>query len=343
MKRTLIITIIACLALLACGKRDKDRPANIEELHREQGIPVTILEIAHTDFAKEIEYNVTVVGLRETPVYSFVSDVVQRIRTNVGQRVSQNQVIIDFPENNIQANYHQAEAAYNLAQQVWERMQNLYESGGISKQDLDGAETQFKVAQANWDAVQQTVHVRAPISGTITDINVRQNQKINPGDYLFTVSQLNRLHGRVWITENVINDIPRNAEVLFRWNDIEKKGRIANLALSLNRDHNAFAADIEIDNSDFAVRSGVTGKATILLYRNPEAIVIPRNVVLREPETYRNYVYIAERDTAVKRYITIKNESDINFEIESGLNVGDMLITGGYQFVSDQIKINITD
>jgi len=343
--RPAIRIIIACLLiftliLTACGGKEKVKPANMEEIHREQGVPVRVQEIQPTEFIKEIDYTITVSGLKETRVFAKVSDQVTRIRYGLGQFVSQNQVVIDFPENNAQASYHQAQAAFNLAEQTWNRMQTLYETGGISKQDLDGAETQFKVAQANWDAVQQAVYVRAPITGMITDINVRELQKVNPGDYLFTISQLNKLHGRIWITENDINTIPKNAPVIFKWNDIQKNGKITSIGLSLNTDFNAFGADVEIDNADFAVRSGVTGKVGVVVYRNTKAIVVPRRVVSRDPDG-QYYVYVGKDFTAKRQNVKISNESELNYEISEGLVAGDILIVEGLNLISDGVKVNV--
>jgi len=325
--------------VIGCGKKNMQKPANMEEIYREQGVPIKIQTVALQEFIKEIEFSVTVSGIREAQVNSRIGDQIERIRAKLGDQVNQNQIIIDFPQDNPQASFFQAKAAYELAQQTWHRMQTLHQTGGISQQDLDGAETQFKVAQANWDAVQQSVHVRAPFSGMITDINVRETEKVASGDYLFTVAQLNKLHGRIWIAESDINSVPKNAEVIFRWNDIEKKARVTNLALSLNRDFNAFAADIEIENPDYAIRSGVTGKAILVLYKNSQAVVVPRNIVRKDIDG-QYYVFLAQDNKAIQRKVTIRNESELNYEIQAGLNLGDQLIVQGYQMIQENTKIN---
>jgi membrane fusion protein (multidrug efflux system) len=152
---------------------------------------------------------------------------------------------------------------------------------------------------------------------------------------------LTRLHGRIWISEDDINSVPKNAEVIFRWNDIQKPGRITNLALSMNRDTNAFGADVEIENGDYAVRSGVTGRASLVIYRNNEAIVVPRNVVQKDGEG-KTFVFIgAENGSAQRQYVTISRESDLFYEISEGLKVGDHLIVQGLQHVQDGSKLNV--
>jgi RND family efflux transporter MFP subunit len=330
------------VSAIGCNKKANENPANLEEIYKKQGVPVKIQQITLQEFNKDLDYNVTVSGLRETRVHARLGDQIEKIRVRLGDRVSQNQVVIDFPQDNPQASFYQARANFELADQTWQRMQRLHRSGSISQQELDGAETSFKVAEANWDAVKQSVYVRAPISGMVTDIYVREMQKVNPGDYLFTISQLDKLHGRIWISERDIKSVPRNADIIFIWEDVEKKGKITNLALSLNRDHNAFSADIEIENADYAVRSGVTGRALLRLYSNKEAIVVPRSLVQTD-SNQQAYVYIAEGNNAVKRNVKIGSASELNYEITDGLNVGDFLIIQGLQLVQDGILVNIQE
>ena len=334
----IICLLIVLLLIVGCGRGANERPANMEEIHRERGVPVRVQEIVLSDFVVELEYQTTVNGLRETRVYAGLSDRIEAINARIGQMVAQDEIIIQFPRENAQVNYFQAEAAYKLAELTWERMQALQGTIAISQHELNEYETQFRVAEANWLAVQQAVDVRAPFAGMITDIDVRVMQRVSPGDYLFTVSQLNRLHGRIWVSANDINSVSQNARVIFKRDGIEKQGRVTSIGMTLNPRQNAFAVDVEIENADFAVRGGVTGIASIIIYRNENAISVPRSVVLKDTEG-QDYVYVVENDLAVRKDVTIGNQSELNFEIIEGLETGDMLIIQGLSLVRDGVRV----
>ncbi|MCL2065310.1 MAG: efflux RND transporter periplasmic adaptor subunit [Candidatus Cloacimonetes bacterium] len=335
----MIITLIT-LILTGCGQKNSDQHANMEAIHREQGVPVVVQEIELSEFTVELEYQTTVHGLRETRVYAGITDQVENINARIGQVVSQNEVIIRFPQDNARASYFQAQAAFQLAEQTLQRMRNLFESGGVSQQELDGAETQFRVAEANYDAVQQAVHVRAPIAGTITDISVRPLERVNSGQYLFTISQLNRLHARIWISPNDINSIPQNAKAIFRWNGYTLEGNIASIGLTLVPEQNAFTADIELENINQRVRGGITGLASIIIYKNESAISVPRNIVQRDADG-QTFVFVSENNTAVRKNVSIGKQSELSFEIVDGLEVGDLLIVQGLQLVRAGTKLNV--
>ena len=337
----MFVFILSLILLQGCARNGNDNlPANMEEIHRIQGVPVVVQTVEHSEFLKEYEYQMTVNGIREARINSRIGDMIIDINARIGQNVSQDQIIIQFPQDNPQANYLQSKAAFELAQQTLQRMQVLFQSGGVSQQELDGADTQFKVAEANWNAVQQAVYVRSPISGQITDINVRVGERVNMNDYLFTVSQLNRLHGRIWISPNDIGAISQNARVSFTWNGITKHGRVTSISMSLNPQFNAFAADVEIENNDLAIKGGVTGAANIVIYSNESSIVVPRNIVQFDADG-QSYVFLAQNGRAVRRNVTIGNESELNFQISEGLEIGEQLIIRGLQLVRDAININI--
>ena len=342
MIRQIATLILLLILLIGCGKKNNERPANMEEIHRERGVPVRVQEIALTEFIVELEYPTTVNGIRETRVYSGISDRVEAINARIGQMVTTDEIVVQFPKENGQVNYYQAQASYNLALLTWERMQPLHETRSVSQHELDEYETQFRVAEANWLSVQQAVNVRSPFDGMITDIDVRPMQRVVSGDYLFTVSQLNRLHGRIWISANDINSVAQNARVIFKRDGIQKQGRVTSIGMTLNPAQNAFAVDVEIENYDFAIRGGVTGLASIIVYRNDNAISVPRSVVQRDASG-QYYVYLADNDLAVRKDVRIGNQSELNFEIVEGISPGDLLIVQGISLVRHNVRISIVE
>ena len=342
MKKEFIIYVFTLMAVFftACGRGDTEPAATMEELHIARGIPVVVQEIEYTEFVMELSYQTSVNGLLETRVYASVADRIETIHARIGQRVAQDAIIISFPKENLHANYYQAQAAFELAEQTAQRLRNLFLSGGVSQQELNEAETMFRVAQADWEAVQQAIHVKAPIAGTISDINVRVGERVDPGEYLFTVSQMDRLHARIWIPPTDISSVRQNANVVFKWEDTEVHGTVTSIGLTLNPEQYAFAADVEFDNRNMAIRGGLTGTANIVVYRNENAISVPRSAVQTDIDG-RQFVYIVQNDIAMRRYVTVGNQSKLDFEITEGLQPGDLLIVQGIQMVRDGVKVSI--
>jgi len=337
-KNIIIITLAAGISLFGCSGKQEAKASSMEQIYKEQGVPVKTQAIELQNFSKELSFNTSLTGIRETAVNSMVSDQISSIKVKIGSSVKKDQVIMEFPMSNPSVSYRQADAAYKLAKQTYDRMSNLYQNGGVSKQDLDGAETQLKVSQANLDAVTQIVKVRAPIDGIITDINVKANEKVNPGQLLCTIAQLSQLKGRIWLTENELAYIKTGSSLKFIWNNNEYNGRVTDIALSMNADKQAFGADIEISNSGNSLRSGINGTVKLNALNISNTIILPKNLIQKD-ENKKSYVYVAENGKAVLKYVETGLESNLDVQITSGVNAGDKLIVEGYNMVDNGVKV----
>ena len=74
-------------------------------------------------------------------------------------------------------------------------------------------------------------------------------------------------------------------------------------------------------------------------YTNPDAITVPLNIVLSDEKG--RYLFVAEqannngRLVARRRVVTVGESYGGMMEITSGLKVGDLIITEGYQTLYD--------
>lgn len=342
MKKILIILISVSILLIGCTKKDVQKASSMEELYNEQGVPVKLKTIELQTFSKDLSFNTIISGNVETNVYASLSDQIHQLHVKIGDYVKKDQVIMEFPVNNPAASYKQAEAAYLLAKQTFDRMKNLYQSGGISKQDLDGAETQYKVSLANWDAVQQAVKVRAPIDGLVTDVMVRPSQKVNPGDLLCTVAQISQLRARVWLTDTEIAYAKKGGSAVFSWNNKDYQARISDVAMSMNPDQKAFGVDLLIQNQHNELKSGINGIAKLNMIKKAGTIIIPRNVI-QKGENNELYVYIADQGKASKRIVETGLTNNLEIEITKGLNHQDALIVEGFNILNENQKIKVIE
>ncbi|HPM01791.1 MAG TPA: efflux RND transporter periplasmic adaptor subunit [Candidatus Cloacimonadota bacterium] len=340
MKKYLFIILSLSMIILACGKKEVVKASSMEDLYKEQGVPVKVQTVESQEFNKQNTYNCVLSGIHETPVYAMVGDQVEKIHVKIGSHVKKDQIIMEFPVSNPSASYRQAQAAFTLSKQTYDRMKNLYKSGGVAKQDLDGAETQYKVNEANLEAVQQAVKVKAPIDGIITDINVKTAQKVNPGDLLCTVAQLSSLKGRIWLTESEIIYAKTGMPLTLNWNNQTFNGKISDIALSMNPDKKAFGVDIIVNNVKNQLKSGINGEVLINLVKKSSSIMIPRNLIQKD-ENQKQYVYLADNGKAVKQYVETGLENNLDIEIINGLKSGDILIIEGYNIVEPDQKINV--
>jgi len=334
----LFLGIGLVFALAGCGGGETESKS-MEQIHAEEGVPVRVETVSLEPFTLEYEYNAVLTGELESSAMAKVSDAVEKIYFEVGDRVNEGDVVLTFPTDNPAAQYFQAKVSYENATTTLERMKTLFKDGGISRQDLDNTRTQFEVAKANWDAAQQAVRVRAPLSGVITQLNVRESDNVEPGDVLFTVSRAGRLKARLWVPESQIIDMAVGADATATWGRTSLEGRVTQVDMSLNSRKQAFGVLTEFENQDLTVLSGVNAEIKLMVPTGRDAVVVDRRSLFREDS--RHFVYVAEGEVARKREVVTGREQGLSVEIISGLEDGDTVITEGGMLLEDGARINI--
>ncbi len=341
MRNRIFYLLMAILAIFGCVKKGKNENSkSMQEIYSEKGIPVITKKVKPTKFTLYLNYNATLTGYKQSFASAMVGGRIDKINVKIGDYVKKDSVIIQFPLDAPSAQYEQAKAAYELAKKTYNRMKNLFDAGGISKQQLDQAETQYKVSKANLNAVAQLLKVRAPISGYVTAINVHETDNVRRETILATISQTNKLKARIWVNEDEIAKIKKGDPAFAIWNNIKLKGKVTETDEAVNPKHNAFGVNLLFENPKNRVKSGVIAEVKILVYKNPNAIVVPRRLLSKDKEGY--YLYVAEDNFARKRYVQV-GKGEEQREIVSGLNEGDNLIIKGAKMVYDNAKIRVED
>ncbi|GAB4184503.1 MAG: efflux RND transporter periplasmic adaptor subunit [Calditrichia bacterium] len=336
----IIVLIIISIILSGCNTAHTESKS-MEQIYKEQGVPVKTKIVKPEKFEAQHRYYAHLSGIEESVAAALIGDKVEKILVKVGDYVKKDQVLVTFPTDNPNARYYQARVAFEHAERVYKRMKNLFESGGISQQELENAKTQYEVSKADWDAVSQAVKVKSPISGFVTRINVRESDNVNPGDALVTVSQTRKLKAKIQIPEQHIADIKPNAPAEAHWMGKIIYGKIVQVDISMDPELQTFGAIAEFENPDNIFPGGITAEIIIKAYQNDAALVVQDKDLFQDNDSV--FVWIAQNGYAKKIPVKKGYSTDMKSEIISGLEPGTPLIVEGQMLLEDGVKIRITN
>ena len=344
MKKTFLVALILSLVSLSgClfGQKKETSFKSMEQIYQEKGVPVKIEEVQVDNFVTVLKYSATLRARSEAVRYSRIADVVQDVRFKVGDYVRENEIVVTFPENNQTTQYYQVKASYQLAEATYRRMERLYQEGVISKQELDSARTNFEVAKANLNTTDDAIRVKAPLSGYITQLNVKPTDNVNQGAPLFTVSNLDQIEAQIWASSKEISQIKLGQPVTLEWNGRTYQGVVSQVSQIMDSNRKAFEVKALFKNPSKELTSGITADLTIETNRKDRAVVIERKNIINEAG--KSFVYVVEQGKAVKREVKIAEGQGVRVEVLSGLKPGDVLITEGQTMVTDDVKVNIVN
>jgi RND family efflux transporter MFP subunit len=342
LKNILKLILLPALSLIliftACGD-DKEEAKSMEQIQGEEGVPVQLETVKHQPFEKYQSYFAKLAGYKEAAKGAPLGGKIDKINFRVGDFVNEDQIVVQFPLDHPGAMYDQAKAAYENSEKTYERMKALLAAGETSQANFDGVEAQYIVNKRNYEAARKLIFIEAPFSGTVVDIKVKEGDNVKSEASLFTVAQLNRMRAKIWVTQKEIDDIKKGMAASIMFGEKEYRGKVVEISMAVDPYKQAFFAEVEFDNPKNELKSGVTVDVKILVYENPKAIVVPRNLVMTD-ESGR-FVFVEKNGKAEKRYISNGNDSGIYFEVSQGLNIGDNLITRGAAQLTDGVKVNV--
>jgi multidrug efflux pump subunit AcrA (membrane-fusion protein) len=202
-----LLVVIAAVVVFFVGflprhKRDEEIDQQAKE--RSQALPrVNVQQVRYSSTRTTLMVPGTTLAYTEAYIYARASGYVTRRVVDIGDRVHTGQLLatIDAPDLDKQvAQAHsqlaqsqsalaQVQAQLQLASVTWDRYKVLVAKGVFSRQDGDTQEANFRVAEANVRAAENTVQgnrdnlarlvvlqeyeqVRAPFNGVITARNV---------------------------------------------------------------------------------------------------------------------------------------------------------------------------
>jgi len=350
-KMMVLILSLSIFLILSCsGKKENSEQkaaASMEQLHAENGQPVSIRELEAEDFSIYLKYPVLINASSESTASAILSDVVRSISVRVGDTVRQGDVIVSFSQDN--QILQQATLAHGNARTAFERTSSLFRSNDISRQDFDSVRMQFEMSQTNLKAANDMVYVKAPISGTITQINVRVTENVRPGTPLFTVSNSNAFEARLYVGVEEIERIQVGARAFIdlsrgRQNDSENRGqtiegRITQVSLIMDAQKQAFPVTVFFDGGDRRLVSGMNVDIAVEVYRSEKAIVLLRQELIQTDRGVS--AFVVENNMLSQVTVRTGEEKGMYIEITGGLNEGDHIVSEGVQQINSQSKINI--
>lgn len=214
-----------------------------------------------------------------------------------------------------------AQANLAEAQREWERLKN-----GPDPEDVAAAEARVKAIEASLAQID----LEAPFTGTVTEVNQKPGDQIQPGSPAFRLDDLSRLLVDVQIAEVDINNIRVGQPAMLTFDAAPEKeygGRVVEVArVGTNAQTGVnFTVVIELENADESVRPGMTAAVTIITDLVEGVLLVPNRAVrLNDGE---RVVWVLRNNTPQMVPITLGLTSDVQSEVIGGdVQEGDQLI-----------------
>lgn len=332
------ITLFGCSASAKTSAANAPASKSMEQIYQEEGYPVRVQALAPVDFSVYLKYPTVLRNQSESIATAKIEDFVRKIEVKVGDYVKRDQVLLSFSSDNTA--YQQAKIAFDNAQAMFNRSEQLFSQSGISKQDFDNVRTQYEIASRSLKAAEDMIFIKAPIDGTVSQIYVKETQSVKPGEPLVSISNKAGFEARFYVTSDEIDMIKVGSRAKIEDRGASIEGRVVEVPLVMDPAKGAFAVRALFSATSHSFVSGMSVDVAVEVYENKNALVVPLNVIGRSEKGA--YVYVASGNHAQKRDVVLGRERGLDVEIVYGLKAGDQLIVDGIQGISDNVLLKIS-
>ena len=203
-------------------------------------------------------------------------------------------------------------------------------------------------AQINYDNALLSLaklNITAPIDGVIVELPYyTPGLNVSSGSSIVTIMNYKKLIMDINLAGKLLGRVLPGQVVRvsnYTIPDVVLEGTITQVSPVLDSEGRTFLATVMVDNDDQVIRPGMFVKAEVVVARNDDTIVIPKDIIITRRE--RQLVYVVERGTAVERALTTGLENPDEIEVLEGLAVDDRLVIEGYETLRNRAQVRITD
>lgn len=332
--------------------------AELEDRAAAQGSAAVRMAVAPPKLVaseRKLKLPASIQPLEEATLYARTSGYVARWLVDLGDKVKADQLLaeIEVPEVNqelsqaraalakAKANQLQAEAQRGLASSQLARTGKLVEAGVGTQQELDQAQAESSVGDANVNVAQAAIEaeqanirrltdlqmfskVTAPFAGTITSRTVDRGSLVTAGNAtpLFRIAATDTVRVFVQIPQDVAPSVNIGAPAKVSVREFSGQtfdGTVARTSGALDPSTRTLNTEIRIANPDGKLLSGMYAEVWLDLSAARKVYEIPATALLSDARGLRIAVVDAN-NTLHLQPITIERDLGATLQLGSGLS-----------------------
>lgn len=338
MKFLVYVYILVCVILFSncTGKRGESEADKV--------ITVKVAKVAIIATQNGKNYVGTVEASSSSSLSFQVMGNVSKVLVSEGERVNKGKLLATLDGATLQNTYNATLATLKQAQDAYNRMKTLRESGSLPEIKWVEAESKLQQAQSMEQIARKNMkdsRLYAPFNGVIAKKSVEPGMNVMSGTEVMQLADINYVNIKIAVPENEITNIEKkqaaSISVAALGNQLFE-GIVSEKGIAANSLSHTYEVKIKLTNTQQKLMPGMVCSVTVSGTDNKPDIIIPNSVVQLKPEGTR-FVWLAKDNKATLQIIQTGALTQKGIIVTKGLEEGDLVITEGSQKVSEGTKI----
>jgi RND family efflux transporter MFP subunit len=264
---------------------------------------------------------------------------IRQILVEVGSHVSKGQKLVQMDV----ANLSNLETQIENVKRSYKRVQELFNVGGASQQDLDNIKVQLDQAQTNLKNLTENTFLLSPISGVVTARNYDNGDMYSGQMPVLTVMNINPVKVLVNVSESYYSKVKTGMPIDVKFdvlNGQNFQGRVNLIYPTIDERSRTFPVEIKLSNNNNKIRPGMFARVNIQ-FGKIKRIVVSDRAIVKQAGSGAKFVFIYNDGKVEYKQVEIGLRVDAGYEVLSGLTVGEQVVVAGQSKLIDGTVVNV--
>lgn len=334
-KIQLVAVLMSTVLLAACsGQKEKTDVVKVAEK------PVVKLEKVRLQSVPQTqEYTATVEAEIKNNIAPAMPVRISRIFVEVGDRVSKGQKLVQMDA----ANLRQLELQLENQKVEFQRIDELYKVGGVSKSEWDAAKMALEVRETSYKNTLENTALLSPVNGIVTARNYDGGDMYSGAQPILTIEQITPVKLMLNISETYFTKIRKGAPVEIRmdvYGDEVFDGRVNLVYPTINATTRTFPVEVRLENRDMRVRPGMFARVTID-FGALERVVISDRAIVKQAGSGDRYVYVYKNGKVAYEKVELGRRMGEHYELISGVDDNAEVVVAGQARLLDGVEVEV--
>ena len=224
------------------------------------------------------------------------------------------------------------------------RLTELHKIGAIAQADYDLAKLSLDITKKTYNNLLENTYLRSPINGVVTARNYDKGDMYAMTQPIFVVEQIIPVKLLINISESLFTQVSKGMEfdiVVDAYPDEVFKGKVNLIYPTVSSTTHTFPVEVICQNTDQKLRPGMFARVTANFGTNHN-IVVPDVAVVKQQGSGEHFIYVLNADNTVTyTKVELGRRLGNRYEITSGLNEGDKIVTEGQVRLKNGVAVTV--
>ena len=335
--RILGIALCSMLLMVACGQK-KTEAVQAPVVDPAAKPVVELAQVVEEPVAQIQVYSATIVGEIKNNIAPATPARISKINVEIGDNVRRGQVLVEMDETTLS----QQEMQLKNLETEFNRIDQLYQVGGVSQSEWENVKLQLEVARKSLKTLRENTRLASPIDGVVTARNY-DNGDLYGGQAILVVQKITPVKITINVSEQYYSKVEKGDEVSIELDAYPGEtftGKVSLIYPTVDAMTHTFPVEINVANADQKLRPGMFARATLNL-GTLNHVVVPDLAIEKRSGSGDRFVYVYNNGKVSYTKVELGQRLGDRYELISGVPSGAQVVITGQAKLSDGKEVEV--